>query len=143
MPWETPKTNWLRADRANASDWARWRGNLLFLRDLARLYFDERKFVFESMTAPTVSWVPTANDANAVENNLEALLKNTFDFSEFLPKEVQYPRQSSWDYRDWNRIESMELRLYELLNNTHPVGNGLPFKMGGSILGKGMAGLSV
>lgn len=127
------------------SDWHRIKGNIEYLADYAKHII--RGIIVEdipdvnytvsstnnsdSVTKTTKPGFPTPNIVNTIENDLQALMDATADtylWEASIPRRANGP---AWDYADLNRIESMCLRLYELLHSAHANRPTIKFVCGG------------
>lgn len=154
MPWVTPKTNWVRLDKFNVDpDWNRIKGNMEYVQAQARPLFGDITFApipNFNLTVPSVNNAdsiaktgnpafPTVSIYNTIENALQTLMDETYDLLEFLESIPRVPNGRVWDFEDLNRIESMQLRLKELLDRTAAQRQGIPFKLGGGYFAEGVA----
>lgn len=129
MAWIEPKTNWESTDYFNIVDYNRIVGNLLYLKDLSLELFKD--FATEDMAGnKDYSSMIYAREINAIENNLETVNINTYNFDIGDTKEF-YPNKTTPLFSEFNRIESAMLLLHNTML-THK--NALPrlaFTLGG------------
>lgn len=134
MEWTTPKTDWKPADAfLLCPDYARIRGNILYLRRRARRFYPDPALA--DMALYSIADIPGAEFFARVDGNVDALLDGTFR-----PPHTERARAYRADGRVWNadelnRIESALGALHAVLaaqENTRPT---LAFSMGGDLLG--------
>lgn len=134
MAWTTPKTDWRPADTFDLDpDYARIRGNLLHLADMARRLYPP--IPLAEMAEHTAEDIPDAAFFAAVDGNADALLDGCFR-----PARVGRGREYAangpvWSADDLCRIERALGALYGILaaeENTRPV---MAFTMGGDFFG--------
>lgn len=154
MAWTTPKTNWTRDDVFDvAPDWNRIKGNMEFLQAFARHLFDDIRFAdipdinytvdctsnADSIAKTGLPAFPTADVVNTIEDSLQTIMDRTFALAEFRPAEPRYGNGPAWDYADLNRIESMQLRVMDLLQRASVQRTYIPYKLGGGYFAEGLA----
>lgn len=117
--WSQPKVNWKSTDYYNIEDWQRIRNNLEYLRN----YLADAGFCTQPLlvtdTGRGYSELPYVHLVNNMEENLAAL-QETFgvSFLEDVSRKTWYERldamySSNPTYLDWNRWETILLRVYE------------------------------
>lgn len=124
--WQTPKTDWQASvdadgnytgDRFNASDYNRIKNNLIYLRDLACVLFEEFDIEYVSEDKGYADY-PYADEINLIEQNLETINENTL--SRNYGDTPSYNDNGLFlDYVELNRLEGAELDLYNRLTNQH------------------------
>ena len=135
MAWITPKTDWQETDPVMLDpDYVRIRGNILHLRDMARrLYLP---FPLADMAADygfeDYAYIEFFTN---VDNNVDALLDNTFRPPRSERARAYAANGRVWNYDDLNRIESALLGLYTALTAEQNARQTLAFSMGGGIFG--------
>lgn len=134
MAWTKPKTDWEAADAFLLDpDYARIRGNILHLRDMARqLYLP---FALAELADYGPADFPFVEFFASVDNNVDALLDNTFRPARSGRARKYAANGRVWDRDDLNRIESALAGLYTALTaqqNTRPT---LAFTLGGGAFG--------
>ena len=134
MAWTTPKTNWLPTDTVSLDpDYARIRGNILHLHGMARqLYLP---FPLAGMEDYSPAGFPYIEFFANVDNNVDALLDNTFRPPRSERARAYEVNGRVWSYDDLNRIESTLLGLYTALTAQQNARQTLAFTMGGGIFG--------
>ena len=134
MAWITPKTDWKATDPIMLDpDYIRIRGNILHLRDMARqLYLS---FPLADMEDYGPAGFPYVEFFANVDNNVDALLDNTFRPARSERARAYAANGRVWNYDDLNRIESTLLGLYTALTAQQNARQTLAFTMGGGIFG--------
>lgn len=140
--WITPKTDWAchydnlgryTGDYFNKEDWRRIIGNLLYLKSLAYEMYP----VFEFRDMGDVKEYPDypyAEEWNAVEDNIDLLISNTYQF--YAGEKRSFFENSYFpDYAELNRIESTSLKIYEILKGQYDSLPVLAFTLGGDEFG--------
>lgn len=156
MAWITPKTDWGRVEGETFNvdpDWNRIKNNMYEIQALAAPLF----FFIQIPNIPDINYTvacvdnadsiaktgnpafPTAPVCNTIEDSLQILMDETYALAEFLGSEPRTPNGTAWEYSDFNRIESMQLRVYNLLNMTTEQRQRMPFKLGGGYFAEGLA----
>lgn len=140
--WITPKTNWACYYDSNGryigdffeiEDWRRIIGNLYYLKELADKMYPY--FAFNDMgDKKQYSDIPYANEWNAIERNLDLMIKHTYKFS-IGKTRTYYPEMPAVNYDDLNRIESACLTIYEGLTSQYDGLRVLAFTLGGDEFG--------
>lgn len=114
-------------------DYVRIRGNILHLRDMARqLYLP---FPLADMADYGPAEFPYVEFFANVDNNVDALLDNTFRPARSERARAYAANGRVWNYDDLNRIESALLGLYTALTAQQNARQTLAFTMGGGIFG--------
>ena len=117
--WTQPRVNWRSVDYFNIEDWQRIRNNLEHLRN----YLVSAGFItpplLETDTGRGYSELPYVHLVNNMEENL-ASLQEIFgvSFTEDVAQRTWHDRldmlySSNPTYADWNRWETILLRVYE------------------------------
>lgn len=140
--WLKPKTDWqcrydehgnYIGDYFEIEDWRRIIGNLIYLKELAYKMYPV--FTFLSMgDKKEYGDFPYAYEWNAIEQNIEYLIDNTFQFKITNPK-TYYDELPTPNYEDLNRIESTSLQIYEVLKGQYDSLPVLAFTLGGDEFG--------
>lgn len=129
MAWIEPKTNWQSTDYFNIVDYNRIVGNLLYLKDLSLELFKD--FTTEDMGYDKdYSSMIYAREINAIENNLETVNINTYNFGIGDTKEF-YPNKTTPLWSEFNRIESAMLLLHNTMLAHKNALPRLAFTLGG------------
>lgn len=117
--WTQSKVNWRATDYFNIEDWQRIRSNLEHLRGWMLSAGLEPKPLLETDTGRGYEELPYVHLVNNMETNL-ANLQETFgvSFTEDVAQKTWYERldmmyRSNPSYADWNRWETILLRVYE------------------------------
>lgn len=117
--WTQPKVNWQSIDYFNIEDWQRVRSNLEHLRNWMLNAGLEPKPLLDTDTGRGYEELPYVHLVNNMEENL-ANLQETFgvSFTEDVAQKTWYERlnimySSNPSYADWNRWETILLRVYE------------------------------
>lgn len=117
--WNTPKVNWKPTDYYNIEDWQRVRTNLEYLRTRLHDLGVSGQPLLETDTGRGYDELPYVYLVNNMEENL-ANLRELFgtDFTEDVAQKTWYARlddmyESNPTYQDWNRWETILLRVYE------------------------------
>lgn len=127
--WQTPKTDWKPDDRFNKDDYNRIIGNVAELRTMAINLYPE--FSLTSMGAEkTCNDIPYPDEINAIESNLTKICKSTYPFP-IGSQRTYYPNQPATDYKEFNRIESACLTIYNNLLGQASGKRRLAFTLGG------------
>lgn len=107
--WKNPKTDWKETDFMTATDYNRLVNNLLFLKDyIAKVYPTS---ALDSMVSKNVLSGNYAEEFNAIENNIERINSQSYNFPIGLKK--QYTENDYLPtYDEINRIESALLQIY-------------------------------
>lgn len=131
MAWKTPKTDWKPSDYINIGDYNRWIGNIKELGAMANEVY--ASFSIGNLGSDkTYSDYIYADEINAIENDLEAICRNTYPFP-IGSKKLYYPNQATLNYAEINRIESACKLIHEQLQgqiNGRPL---LEFTLNGGI----------
>lgn len=124
MAWMKPKTDWessydssgnYTGDYFNFTDYNRIKNNLTELRNKAVLLYPE--FSLSSMGADKAAGdYLYADEINALEDNLDAICKNTLPALGGV-KKTYYENTATINYVELNRIEQCCLNLYNNLVN--------------------------
>ena len=129
MAWIEPKTNWESTDYFNIEDYNRIVGNLTYLKDLSLELFKD--FTTEDMVgSKDYSSMIYAREINAIENNLETVNINTYNFDIGDTKEF-YPNKTTPLWSEFNRIESAMLLLHNTMLAHKNALPRLAFTLGG------------
>ena len=129
MAWIEPKTNWKSTDYFNIEDYNRIVGNLTYLKDLSLELFKD--FTTEDMVgSKDYSSMIYAREINAIENNLESVNINTYNFDIGNTKEF-YPNKTTPLWSEFNRIESAMLLLHNTMLAHKNALPRLAFTLGG------------
>lgn len=133
MAWQTPKTLWAETDSfCLTPDYERIRGNLLYLRQRAAAITQNPDYA--QMQDYAVEGVPLAEFFNRVEENLAALAAAVQPRPEYSTRSF-VPGDLVWDWRDLERIEGMQLQVYNDLNAIEKGQQKLAFCLGGGLFG--------
>ncbi len=136
--WSQPKTDWhgetdadgvYHGDRFNTEDFNRIKNNLEYIREVAVCQYpdfgindlgeDREKHQFFY-----------ADEINALEENIDAICKNTVGFHYGEP-EVYYDNGPIFDFNELNRIEGAILDMHDQLTNQYRGRRKLAFSLGG------------
>lgn len=129
MPWQEPKTNWVKTDYFNIQDYNRIIGNLTELRELAVTVY--KSFELEDMgDDKQYQDYIYADEINTIERNMTRLCDNTYPFAVGEQK-TYYPNQPTINWEEFNRIESACLVLYRNLQGQIIGKRRLEFTLGG------------
>jgi len=117
--WTQSKVNWRIADYFNIEDWQRIRNNLEYLRNWLLNAGFEPQPLLDTDTGRGYEELPYVHLVNNMEENL-ANLQEAFGvkFTEDVAQKTWYDRldmmyRSNPSYVDWNRWETILLRVYE------------------------------
>lgn len=113
MSWNTPKIDWQPTDKFNASEYNRIAGNLHYLRDYARDKWYNVNYEIAEISFSTLS---LASIINALEDSLDNLNKNTYNYASIGSKKTYVGNRRPINYSELNRIESTTLKIYTTLN---------------------------
>lgn len=117
--WSTPKVNWRSVDFYNIEDWQRVRSNLEHLRSWLQNLGVSGPALLETDTGLGYDELPYVHLVNNMEKNLYELRQLLgVDFTEEVAQKTWYDRldemyESNPTYQDWNRWETILLRVYE------------------------------
>lgn len=145
MAWIEPKTDWetrfndsglYMGDFFNVTDYNRIKNNLMYLKGLA----DDFIGAVPTITVGADKHLPNAtpdfendhffaDEINLIENGLQTLGK-LMPYALVGNKQTFYENGRFIDYEELNRIESAELRLYNILNDSIKGKLRLPFRLG-------------
>lgn len=131
MAWHPPKTTWENNDIFDTSiDYDRLRGNIGFLRDLAKDFYPLPPA--EPMNDVSIQEFPSPSWLNAIVNNTDTLGKKTINPSSFLEMARYKGNAPGWDADALNRIEGNHQLLYGMFKGTIELLPKLSFEIGGS-----------
>lgn len=122
--WQTPKTDWhgsmdadgiYTGDRFNAADFNRIKNNLVYLRELAILLYNE--FAINDVGEDRAVGVYFyADEINDLEENLATI--NSHSVNGSYGNAPQYAANGhTMDFAELNRLEGATLDLYDKLTN--------------------------
>lgn len=132
MAWQTPKTDHSRTGRFNKDDYNRIIGNIAVLKELAAQLY--QGFALQDMGEEKKYGDPIyADEINAIESNLAEICGNTYPF-EIGKQKTYYAQQPATDAKEFNRIESACLLIYNNLNGQITGKRRLAFTLGGDRL---------
>lgn len=129
MVWETPKTDWYgsynsttdtyEGDYFNASDYNRIKNNIQYLYELAsELYYPS--FTIDDMgDDKDYSSFFYADELNTIINNLNTINNNSVNVTGYSISATYRANSSLPSHIIWNRIESLSLKMYELMSNQY------------------------
>lgn len=129
MAWIEPKTNWKSTDYFNIEDYNRIVGNLTYLKSFSEKLFRSYNLL-ETEQEKTYSSMIYAREINAIENNLESVNINTYNFDIGDAKEF-YPNKNTPLWSEFNRIESAMLLLHNTMLAHKNALPRLAFTLGG------------
>ena len=127
--WFEPKTNWVKTDRFNISDFNRIKSNIQWLHsNAARL---NKTFAIESMGNNSEGYLSYWNveDFNAFEKNIELI--NSFIYSADIGTSQSFFENGpfiKWD--ELNRIENACLKMKNILDRQEAGLKRLSFRLG-------------
>ena len=127
--WIDPKTNWVSTDYFNYSDYNRIKNNIAHLRNLSLSLYINYQYEDMGDDKSGYSEFPYADEFNAIEDNLEIIKKNTYDFYNS-DKKQWHDNMRTPDYEDFNRLESACLKMYIGLNKQIEMKNRLSIRLG-------------
>ena len=117
--WSAPKVDWKPYDYFNIEDWQRIRNNLEHVCSWILNAWQTQVPLLDTDTGRGYEELPYVHLVNNMEENL-AELQATFDvsFTEDVARKTWYERldimyRSNPTYQDWNRWETILLRVYE------------------------------
>lgn len=129
-----PKTDWKwisneEGDYFNLEDYNRIIGNIEYLRELSAKVNPEfdTEHLDEKLSYSDYIY---ADEFNTIEENLTKICKGTFPYTTEQQK-TYYPNQPTPDYTELNRIESLLLERYRLLQGQINGRKTLSFRLGG------------
>ena len=128
MPWQTPKTDWVKTDYFNIEDYNRIIGNMEVIHELSAEVNPE--FEIDHLLEKTYSDYLYADEFNVLESNFSAISKGTYPY---VPAEAKsyYANQPTPNYEEFNRLESLLLQRYDYLVNQANGRKTLSFVLGG------------
>ena len=129
MAWIEPKTNWKSTDYFNIEDYNRIVGNLTYLKSFSEKLFKSYDLL-EMEQEKTYSSMIYAREINAIENNLESVNINTYNFDIGDTKEF-HPNKATPLWSEFNRIESAMLLLHNTMLAHKNALPRLAFTLGG------------
>ena len=138
MPWRTLKTDWKAqrdatgafiGDYVNIEDYNRIKNNLIYLRDLVEDFFGNLETFTVGADKTSHAEYYYADEWNLIEDGLQKIQDriNLWDFGE---KQTFFDNGQFIAYAELNRIESAELKLYEVINNSAVNRQRLAFRLG-------------
>ena len=129
LEWITPKTDWKSTDKFNIVDYNRIKNNLLYLQWLANeLHPPEIEAnLGDDKTSYTDFFY--ADEFNAIEEQLDSINGQALEL-DIGSRQTFYDNGIFIGFRELNRIESAELKLYDLLTNQHDGRRMLTFLLG-------------
>lgn len=131
--WQTPKTDWTANDTFSTDAYNRIIGNVAYLRDMALALYSA--FETEDMGADKIKGEYVyADEINAIENNLARICAGTYPFV-IGEQKTHYPGRPAADYKDYNRIESACLLIYNNLAGQVSGKHRLSFRLGTAAFG--------
>lgn len=133
--WSPPKTNWSAkwngeiyvGDYFTYIDYNRIKDNLLFLSGYASQMYQMP--VIDMGEAKVEADLIYADEVNLFETTLAEINSSTFSFSEQF--KTWKENKNVPTYEDWNRIESLQLKIYNTLVAQRKAQNRLAFTLGG------------
>ena len=129
MAWIEPKIDWVATDYFNIEDYNRIVGNLTYLKSFSEQLFRSYDLL-EMEQEKTYSSMIYAREINAIENNLETVNINTYNFDIGDTKEF-YPNKTTPLWSEFNRIESAMLLLHNTMLAHKNALPRLAFTLGG------------
>lgn len=111
--WLPPKTDWVANDYFNVVDYNRIVGNLTYLKSFSEKLFRSYDLLDMEQEKTYTSMI-YAREINAIENNLETVNINTYNFDIGDTKEF-YPNKATPLWSEFNRIESAMLLLHNTM----------------------------
>lgn len=126
--WQTPKTSRGPSEYFNAGDYNRIANNMLALQEMAAEVCKD--FYLESMGQKVVGGDIYADEINIFERNLATICTHLYPFTGCEQKTF-YPNQPATGYAEYNRIETLLLERYELLQGQINGRKTLSFVLGG------------
>lgn len=132
MAWQTPKTNWKPGDKVNIQDYNRWKNNITYLRELSLEVYKAYTLTDMGTDKAYTDYI-YADEINTIEANLTALSVHTYPFV-IGEQQTYYPNQPTPDYKEFNRIESACLLIYNNLIGQIHGRRRLAIRLGGSRL---------
>lgn len=139
MAWTTPKTDWaIRYDEngeylgdfLNVEDYNRICGNLQHIKN-EFIDYNKPNIDFKAMEEITIRSLAYASQWNAIEENLEALIKGGSYTPIIISSGKRYVDNGrTIDYTELNRIESLSLQIHELLEIEYKAQRQLEFSLG-------------
>lgn len=129
MAWQTPKTNWKQGDKVNMQDYNRWKNNITYLRELSLEVYKAYTLTDMGTDKAYTDYI-YADEINTIEANLAALPVHTYPFV-IGEQQTYYPNQPTPDYKEFNRIESACLLIYNNLTGQIHGRRRLAFTLGG------------
>jgi hypothetical protein len=135
MAWLEPKTNWSDkwdgntyvGDYFTYVDYNRIKNNTLFLIGYASQMYDVTPFDLGSEKVE--GDIPYADEFNMFEKAIASVNAETYGFS--YVKKTWYENRNVPTAEDYNRIESMQLKIYNYLVAQRKAQNRLAFTLGG------------
>lgn len=133
--WSLPKTDWSAkwngeiyvGDYFTYLDYNRIKDNLLFLSGYASQMYQMP--AIDMGEAKVEADLIYADEVNLFETTLAEINSSTFSFSEQF--KTWKENKNVPTYEDWNRIESLQLKIYNTLVAQRKAQNRLAFTLGG------------
>lgn len=127
--WSEPKTDWTSSDYVNYTDYNRIKNNIDYLRELALSLYSP--FPFGDMGEDKTSYAefPYADEFNSIEENWSSLAEIIYPEKEVVGK-TWYENAGTPTYEDFNRLESLCLKMYERLDIIRKNKERLAFTLG-------------
>ena len=128
MAWIAPKTDWNASDRFGYADYNRIKGNIEYLRELAKEITWPVQII-EMGPDKGLQDAPYADEINLVADNLERVVAAyPLDIGQ---KTVYEDNGAFIGYADLNRIEGGCLNLYQNINRIISGRRRISFRLGG------------
>lgn len=139
MDWQTPKTDWKAkynsegdyiGDFLNLVDYRRICGNLQHIKE-EYISYNKPNVSFQEFVKLTIESLAHSSEWNIIESNLEELIKNYGGLSDDIGKKKTFLDNGLViDYDELNRIESISLKIKELLPIEYNAQKQLQYSLG-------------
>lgn len=127
--WLEPKTDWESSDYVNYTDYNRIKNNIAYLRDEALTLYSTFPFGTIGEDKSGYADFPYADEFNSLEENWSILASAIYPEYSITGK-TWYENAKTPTYEDFNRLESLCLRMYERLKIIHANKERLAFTLG-------------
>lgn len=114
MPWQEPKTNWVKNDYYNFEDLDRVENNTALLAEMITDY-SGMHIVITIVLERDVKRFEFYDSMNRIEENIQTLADNFYEPIGWETVKTDWLSGKRFDYRDANRLEKNLLLLYNLL----------------------------
>ena len=129
MSYITPKTDWVRTDRFNISDYNRIKNNLNYLHEKACIVFGDFDIIDmgDDLVVYTGLW--DFEDFNNFESNLDTINQHMLN-EDYGAKKTFYGNSPFINFEELNRIEGATVRMKTIIDGWYEGLYTLEFTVG-------------